>query len=61
MSKVYWMFFLLLGMVLIATPSFAAEGNAADASGLIGLGAGLGIGIAALGAGIEMSSHQRRP
>jgi len=46
------MFFLLLGMVLIASPSFAADGTAAGASGLIGLGAGLGIGIAALGAGI---------
>jgi F-type H+-transporting ATPase subunit c len=52
MSKIFWMFFALMGMVLIASPSFAADGATADAGGLIALGAGLGIGIAALGVGL---------
>lgn len=52
MSKVLWTFFWMIAMVLGATPSFAAEGAAADTSGLIALGAGLGIGIAALGVGL---------
>ena len=52
MSKALWMFFVVLGMALIATPGFAAEGAGGDAGGLIALGAGLGIGIAALGVGL---------
>lgn len=52
MSKVLWMFFWVLGMAVVATPSFAADGTGGDAGGLIALGAGLGIGIAALGVGL---------
>jgi len=52
MSKVLWTLFLMLGMILVVTPSFAADGSGGDASGLIALGAGLGIGIAALGVGL---------
>jgi F-type H+-transporting ATPase subunit c len=51
MSKVIRVFFWVIGLMLIATPSFAADG-AGDAGGLIALGAGLGIGIAALGVGL---------
>lgn len=51
MSRFFQILFLALGMLGIASPSFAAEG-AADAGGLIALGAGLGIGIAALGVGL---------
>jgi F-type H+-transporting ATPase subunit c len=52
MSKVFHMFFMMLGMLFIASPSFAQDGGGADAGGLIALGAGLGIGIAALGVGL---------
>lgn len=52
MSKVLWTLFLMLGMVVVATPSFAADGSGGDGGGLIALGAGLGIGIAALGVGL---------
>ncbi len=52
MSQIVRIVFLVLGMLGVASSSFAAEGAAADASGLIALGAGLGIGIAALGVGL---------
>ncbi|MCC6763302.1 MAG: ATP synthase F0 subunit C [Deltaproteobacteria bacterium] len=52
MSYIVRIVVLVLGMIVVASPSFAAEGTAADASGLIALGAGLGIGIAALGVGL---------
>lgn len=51
MSRLFQILFLVLAMLGIASPSFAAEGGA-DAGGLIALGAGLGIGIAALGVGL---------
>jgi F-type H+-transporting ATPase subunit c len=51
MSRIVWMFFVVLSFVGIASPSFAADGGG-DAGGLIALGAGLGIGIAALGVGL---------
>jgi F-type H+-transporting ATPase subunit c len=51
MSKILRVFFWMFGILLIATPSFAADGTG-DAGGLIALGAGLGIGIAALGVGL---------
>ena len=52
MSYIVRMVFLVLGMLVVASPSFAADGTGADAGGLIALGAGLGIGIAALGVGL---------
>lgn len=52
MSRIFWMFFVVMGVVFVASPSFAQDGAAADAGGLIALGAGLGIGIAALGVGL---------
>ncbi|MCZ2111028.1 MAG: ATP synthase F0 subunit C [Dehalococcoidia bacterium] len=52
MTHVIRIVFLVLGMLVMANPSFAADGAAADSSGLIALGAGLGIGIAALGVGL---------
>ena len=52
MSRIFWMFFAVIGLMMVATPSFAAEGATGDAGGLIALGAGLGIGIAALGVGL---------
>jgi len=51
MSRIGQIVFLIVGLLMIATPSFAADG-ATDAGGLIALGAGLGIGIAALGVGL---------
>ena len=50
MSKVLRVFLWVFGIMLIATPSFAADGT--GEGGLIALGAGLGIGIAALGVGL---------
>ena len=53
MSKVFWTLLWNLGMVVVATPSFAADGTGGDlSSGLIAIGAGLGIGIAAHGVGL---------
>jgi F-type H+-transporting ATPase subunit c len=52
MSSVIRIVFFVLGIIAVATPSFAQEGAAGDAGGLIALGAGLGIGIAALGVGL---------
>jgi len=52
MSRIVWMFFVVLGFMGVASPSFAAEAGGGDAGGLIALGAGLGIGIAALGVGL---------
>jgi len=50
MSKVVSSIMFALAFMLLAVPSFAAEGAAAGgASGLIALAAGLGIGIAAFG------------
>jgi F-type H+-transporting ATPase subunit c len=47
-------FLALLGICLIAGPAFAQEGGAAGggASGLIALGAGIGMGLAAFGVGL---------
>ncbi len=39
----------VLAVLFVASPVFAAEG---DAAGMIALGAGLGLGLAAIGAGI---------
>jgi F-type H+-transporting ATPase subunit c len=50
MSKVVSSIMFALAFMLLAVPSFAAEGAAAGgAGGLIALAAGLGIGIAAFG------------
>ncbi len=43
---------LAVTTVLISAPAFAAEGGSPEASGLIGLAAGLAIGIAAIGGGL---------
>jgi F-type H+-transporting ATPase subunit c len=51
MSRIIQIFFSILGFMMVASPSFAADGGG-DAGGLIALGAGLGIGIAALGVGL---------
>jgi len=52
MSRIVSGIMFFLGLLLMASPSFAADGGAAPAGGLIGIGAGLGIGIAALGVGL---------
>jgi F-type H+-transporting ATPase subunit c len=53
MSRIVSGIIFLCGLVLTASPSFAADTAAAAGSGgLIGIGAGLGIGIAALGVGL---------
>ena len=49
MSKVVSSITFVLAFLLIAVPSFAAEGAAAGNGGLIALAAGIGIGIAAFG------------
>ncbi len=46
--------FAALAIVLIAAPAFAADGASGDA-GMIALGAGLAIGIAAFGGAIAQS------
>ena len=52
MSRVFWVLMWVFGMVIVATPGFAADGTSGDSSGLIAIGAGLGIGLAALGVGL---------
>ena len=52
MSRIVSGIIFLCGLVLTASPSFAADTAAAGSGGLIGIGAGLGIGIAALGVGL---------
>ena len=52
MSRIFWLLFWVLEMVVGATPSFAADGGGTDTGGLIAIGAGLGIGIAAMGVGV---------
>ncbi len=45
-------FLLPVMTVLFALPAFAEEGGAMSAKGLLGIGAGLAVGLAALGGGI---------
>jgi F-type H+-transporting ATPase subunit c len=52
MSRILWTIFVMMSIVIGATPSFAADGTGTDPGGLIALGAGLGIGIAAHGVGL---------
>lgn len=45
-------FLLPIMTVLFALPAFAEDGAASSAKGLLGIGAGLAVGLAALGGGM---------
>lgn len=48
-SKLSTLLPVLVALLLVSTPAFAADGNSETWKGLVGIGAGLAIGIAVLG------------
>lgn len=51
-SKLSTMLPVLVAMLLVSTPAFAQDGGADLWKGYVGIGAGIAIGVAALGGGI---------
>ncbi|NOY27335.1 MAG: ATP synthase F0 subunit C [Oligoflexia bacterium] len=51
-SKLTTMLPVLVTMLLVSTPAFAQDGGADMWKGYVGIGAGIAIGVAALGGGI---------
>ena len=52
MNKLFRTLPVAAALMLVSTPALAGDGNAFDYMGMVGLGAGLAIGLAALGGGI---------
>ena len=52
MNKLTRMLPVVVALLLVSNPAMAADGHPFDYLGMIGLGAGVAIGIAALGGGI---------